>query len=371
MRIAVAHDYLTQRGGAERVVLAWARHLRPMSISTLVWDSEAVLPPAGIPVLTTPLQRSGAVRREPRIALPLLPRFARRLPVPPEADVVLVSSSGLAHALSAAQPKVVYWHTPARWLHAPDDYLLGLPAPVRAGLRLLRPHLMRADRVGLSSVAEHLCNSRHVKERLQQAYGIEATVVHPPVDPLPGDARPPACVIPDRFFLTVARRRGYKNTDLVIEAARQAGVALVTVGGYRGETPAGSSHTVLEHVTDGELKWLYQKADALVSASREDFGLTPLEANLEGTPALVAGAGGFLESVVAGVNGAFFAPESVEACAQAMRDFDPAAFSAVRCRAHATTGFSADRHVSQVRAALERALDARPREVPLGWPAAS
>src|SRR3712207_3868784 len=141
MRVAVVHDYLTQAGGAERVVRAWARALQPEPISTLVWNPAVVPAPDGVPILSTRLQRSPRRGRDPRLALPPLPPFARRLTVPASSDVVLGSSRGFAHNVRTVVRKVVYWHTPARWLHAPADYRRGLPLPIRAGLSLLRPCL--------------------------------------------------------------------------------------------------------------------------------------------------------------------------------------------------------------------------------------
>lgn len=361
MRIALVHDYLTQTGGAERVVQAWARGLQLDSISTLVWNPDVVSAPDGVPIMTTGLQRSPRLVQDPRLALPFLPRYAKRLHVPESSDVVLVSSSGFAHNVVAAVPKVVYWHSPARWLHAADDYRLGLPLPVRAGLYVLRPYLTRTDRRGVASAAAHLCNSEHVRRRLLAAYGVDAQVLHPPVEPLPGPARQPAQRLPDRFFLTVGRQRGYKNTSLVLAAAERAGVTVVSVGGTPDALSEDRGHIPLGAVSDAELKWLYAHAEALVSASREDFGLTPLEANLEGTPALVARTGGFLDSIVPGLNGSFFEPESVDACTEALSTFKKKRFHASDCRSHAEDNFSLARHVAQLDEVLSRAAAESPR----------
>jgi glycosyltransferase involved in cell wall biosynthesis len=193
------------------------------------------------------------------------------------------------------------------------------------------------------------------------AYGVDAQVLHPPVEPLPGPAKEPAQPLPDRFFLTVGRQRGYKNTSLVLAAAERAGVVVVSVGGTPDPEPGpGGHHISLGAVSDAELKWLYGHAEALVSASREDFGLTPLEANLEGTPALVARTGGFLDSIVPGLNGSFFEPESIDACAQALAAFDKKRFSASACRSHAEGNFSLAHHVSQLHDVLARATCGAP-----------
>jgi glycosyltransferase involved in cell wall biosynthesis len=56
-------------------------------------------------------------------------------------------------------------------------------------------------------------------------------------------------------------------------------------------------------VPDAELRWYYANCRAVVAVAHEDFGLTPLEGNAFGRPALVLRAGGFLDTLVEGVTG--------------------------------------------------------------------
>jgi len=72
-------------------------------------------------------------------------------------------------------------------------------------------------------------------------------------------------------------------------------------------------------VNDAQLRWLYENCRALVSASYEDFGLTPLEANTFGRPAVVLRAGGFLDTLVEGVTGVFVEEPTAAAVADAVR----------------------------------------------------
>ena len=96
--IAIAHDYLTQRGGAEKVVLAMARAFPDAPIYTLLYEPSTTFPEfASLDVRTSPLNRVGAFRRNHRAALPLLALAASRLTI--EADVVIASSSGWAHGI--------------------------------------------------------------------------------------------------------------------------------------------------------------------------------------------------------------------------------------------------------------------------------
>ena len=62
----------------------------------------------------------------------------------------------------------------------------------------------------------------------------------------------------------------------------------------------------VEGIDDAKLRWLYDHSLALVAASHEDYGLTPLEAATFGRPSIVLRAGGFLDTVRHGVTGLFF-----------------------------------------------------------------
>jgi len=63
---------------------------------------------------------------------------------------------------------------------------------------------------------------------------------------------------------------------------------------------------MLSSLSDEEMRWLYREAAALIAASYEDFGLTPLEAASNGTPSIVLRAGGFLDTMVEGETAVFF-----------------------------------------------------------------
>ena len=71
---------------------------------------------------------------------------------------------------------------------------------------------------------------------------------------------------------------------------------------------------------DDELRWLYDQCQGLVAASYEDFGLTPLEAAVFGKPSVVLAWGGFLDTVVDGLTGAFFARPEPQLIARTLRD---------------------------------------------------
>ncbi|RYB92350.1 glycosyltransferase family 4 protein [Nocardioides glacieisoli] len=316
--VAIAHDYLTQRGGAERVVLSLMRAFPGAPVHTTLYDPEGTYPEfARADIRTSPLNRVAALRRDHRLALPLLATASSRMRI--DADVVVASSSGWAHGFRTSGRTVVYCHNPARWLYQTDEYLGG-PAwrsPLGPPVLALRPLLRRWDRSAANGVDVYLANSRVVQQRIAATYDRDAELLPPPHGM---DASAPRETVPELadwepgYALVVSRLLPYKNVDAVIEAVRSTGRRLVVVG--HGPEEARLRATLPDHVrllgglSDAQLRSAYAGAGVLVAASHEDFGLTPLEAAAFGVPTVALRGGGFLETVVEGRTGLFFdAPE--------------------------------------------------------------
>ena len=123
LRVAVVHDYLTQRGGAERVVLALMEAFPGARLVTSVYNPETTFPEfAKYDVETTWLNNVGVFRKDPRRAMPLLPMVFSGVELT-DVDVVVCSSSGWSHGVRTDAPKIVYCHNPARWLYQRHHYV--------------------------------------------------------------------------------------------------------------------------------------------------------------------------------------------------------------------------------------------------------
>jgi len=302
-RIVVAHDYFTQRGGAERVALAIRAALPGKRLLTALHNPAATFREVGqYDVRTSHLQAVPGLQRDPRLALPLLPGAAGRLRVD-EADLLVCSSSGFAHGIPTAAPKLVYCHNPPRWLYQREEYLHGASSAVRRALQLLAPRLERWDQAAARTASRYLVNSSAVRDRVRSVYGIDAVLLPPPVSLDPEGPREPVPGLDPGFFLLIGRARGYKNVQLACEAFLELpGERLVVVGGL----PAGDwpdRIRGLVDVPDDQLRWLYGNCQATLAVALEDFGLTPLEGNAFGRPALCLRAGGYLDTLAEGVNG--------------------------------------------------------------------
>jgi len=364
-RVAIAHDYLTQRGGAERVVLALHRAFPEATIHTTLYDPDGTYPELrDARIVTSPIDRIGPLRRRHRAALPLLPYAVSRLRI--DADVVVASSSGWAHGVPTTGRKIVYCHAPARWLYQSEAYLRDeaeRSTKTRA-LGMLGAWLRRWDRRAAASADLYLANSTVVSERIAAAYGIDATVVSPPYGLEPSGELSPVEAIAgwadDGYLLIVSRLLPYKHVDVAVDAVRGLAERLVVVGhgpmAQRLRALAPENVIMLGELTDAELRWTYAHARALVAPGLEDFGLTPLEAATFGVPTLALRGGGYLDTIDEQVNGVFFAEPTVAALRAAISSSRTRAWDADAIRRHAEA-FSEERFHERLRAEVARFLD--------------
>jgi glycosyltransferase involved in cell wall biosynthesis len=355
--IALVHDYLTQRGGAERVVTMLHRAFPEAPIHTSLYDPAGTYPDfETMDIRTGPLDRLAFLRDNHRLALPFLaPAFSRTVV---EADVAVCSSSGWAHGARVTGRKIVYCHNPARWLYQRDEYLGDRePLAGRAVLNLFGPTLRRWDMRAAATADAYLVNSSVVRERVRRAYGIDSEIVHPPYAVDVDAPRTPPLPEPEPgFLLCVSRLLPYKNVDLVVEAATRAGEQLVIVGTgpdrERLGAAAGDNVRIVGSVTDAELRWLYANCSALVAASYEDFGLTPVEAAAFGKPAICLRAGGYLDSVRDQVSGLLVDDLDRDAFAAAFAKLRAHPWDDDAIRAHAET-FSPARFITRIREVVD------------------
>lgn len=308
--VALAHDYLTQRGGAERALLALTRAFPDATVYTSVYEADATYGEfAQHDIHTTVLQRFGPLRRNPRIALPVLAPVVERHRI--DADVTVCQSTGWSHGMPVSGAKIIYAHNTARWLYQQDEYLANLPRFYGWGLKPFAAPLRRWDRRAADTADRVVAGSGVARERIRRHWNRDAEVIYPPPGLAPDGEQTEVSGVEPGFLLSVGRLLPYKRVDVIIEAVSTLDDTRLVVVGDGPDTErlvaaAPDRVQFFPSVTDAELRWLYANAAALVTASQEDFGLTPLEAMGFGTPVVVIAAGGFLETVEPDVSGIFF-----------------------------------------------------------------
>jgi glycosyltransferase involved in cell wall biosynthesis len=356
--VALAHDYVTQRGGAERVVLSLARAFPDSTLHTTLYEPEMAFPEfTGLDLRTSPLNRWSLLRRHHRLAMPLLAPTVSRMTI--DADVVIASSSGWAHGMRTTGRKIVYCHAPARWLYQPARYAGSHQLRsriVRTATAVTGPALRAWDRRAAESADRYLVNSTAVGEAVAELYGIDATVVNPPVVLLPQGPEDAVDGVLRPFVLCVARLLPYKNVDAVIDAVAELDdVDLVVVGAgperealLQRARRSGRTH-LAGTVSDAQLRWLYANCVGLVAASYEDYGLSPLEAAAFGKPVAALRAGGYLDTVAEGRSGVFFTQPRTADIAVALDELRRTPWDTAAIVAHAE-GFSERRFIERMRA---------------------
>ncbi|MBV9607007.1 MAG: glycosyltransferase, partial [Solirubrobacterales bacterium] len=317
--IAIVHDYLNQPGGAERVVLAMAAIWPDAPIYTSLYRAGSTFPGFGAANVQVTGLHWLPVDRGFRNLFPLYPAAFRSFG-PLEHDVVISSSSGWAHSVRTGPDTfhAVYCYTPARWLYG-GEYL---GADRRKAL--LRPvvgRMQRWDRHAAGRAHLYIAISQEVRRRIARQYGVDAPVVYPPVDvdrfrPRPRGER----------LLVVSRLLPYKRVDAIVDVATRAGIGLDVVGTGPAlddlRRRAGSTVAFHGRLGDDEVTELMEACRALCVLAKEDFGITPVEANAAGKPVVAFGAGGALETVVDGVTGSFFPRHEADEILAAIRRCD-------------------------------------------------
>ena len=315
--VALVHDYLNQRGGAERVVLAMTDIWPDAPIYTSLYRPESTFTEFRRRHVRTSWLQKLPVDASFRALLPLYPAAMRDLG-PVDADVVISSSSGWAHAVRTApgSTHIVYCHSPARWLYRGQEYFQR-----RSPHELALSPLRRWDRRAAHRPDRYIANAHNVADRIRSVYGLDAAVVHPPVDTDRFTPRPRG----DRL-LVVSRLLGYKRIDLVVQAAREMGIGLDVVGAgpelERLRALAGPHTTFHGEVDDDAVVELMEQCYAFCFPGHEDFGIAPVEANAAGKPVVAFAAGGALESMRAGVTASFFRRQSVDSLVEAIRNIE-------------------------------------------------
>ncbi|QEV99023.1 glycosyltransferase family 4 protein [Microbacterium caowuchunii] len=312
----LVHEWLSRHGGSENVFEVLSR-VFPDAERFCLWnDSDGRFQDVRQTLLAkTPLRRSKAA------AVPFMPLAWRHLPRT-DADWVLCSSHLFAHharfgGLARDAPKLVYAHTPARYVWIPELDGRG----DRLGARAVSALLKSVDRKRAQEPVAIAANSAFIAQRIARTWERESVVIHPPVDVAAYAAAPTEltttrdrrtlAALPPEFLLGVSRFVPYKRLDRVIEAGRASGLPVVLAGSGPDEPRlraiAERHSEQIVFVTDPSasvLAELYRRSLALVFPAIEDFGIMPVEAMATGTPVVASAAGGTAETVIDGVTGA-------------------------------------------------------------------
>ena len=360
MKVALVHDWLNQRGGAEDVLETLVGFYPDSPIYTSLYAPD-IMPDAyrqwDIRTLWTDKLPRIHTHHQPYLALYPLAWDGLDLS---DYDVILSNKSGFCHGVRHDDRTlhVCYCLAPTRYVWQPDAYIAreGFSREVELGLRPLIAMLRRWDLMAARRVDEFIAISTEIQARIKRFYGRDSVIIFPPVD----TARfQPSNVVED-YFLVVSRLIPYKRIDLAVEAATKLGVPLKVAGKGRDldqlKARAGSTVEFLGYVPDDQLPDLMARCKAFIFPGLEDFGITPVQAQAAGRPVIAYRGGGALDTVIPGKTGELFDAMTVDSLMAVMRDFDASAYDVRQIRAHAEQ-FDTAVFEREITRCVERAWD--------------
>lgn len=337
MKVAIVHDYIKEYGGAERVLEALSEIYPYAPIYTAFCDTSST---AYEHFKNKKIISSwfNLIPFASKLASPL--RFLTPLIWGgfdfSKYDIVISSSSWYINkGYKKDKDKFVeicYCHTPPRWLYGYVTSVNFQKYTVVRAYALIVGHFLRMyDFNRAQKVDYFIANSKEVQARIKKFYRRDSTVIYPPVS-LPSVKSLPK----EDYYFIVSRIVGAKGLELAVEAAVKAGFKLKIAGspaGYAFEEEklikkSKGKVEFLGQVSDEDLSILYTKAKGFLALAKdEDFGITPVEAMLAGTPVIAFNGGGYKETVIEGKTGILFDDYSVDGLITAIKKFEKIKFN--------------------------------------------
>lgn len=341
MKLALAHDYLIQMGGGERVVAAMHTAHPKAPIYTSAVDRSGLFAAFhDADIRTSWMQRLPFITHHAHFKkyFAIYP-LAFRSMHPLEADIAWISCSTFAKFIKfpPSTRTVCYLHNTTRFLWQTDKYL---DYEVRPGftnslVRRFLPAMREADLAATSAMNLLIANSENVRQRIRHCYSLDAAVINPPVE----IQRFAVSTQEDGYYLIVSRLLGYKQIDLAIRAFNANGKRLIIVGDgpYLSNLRSLAANNIefAGRLSDDAITERYARCRALILPGEEDFGITPVEAMACGKPVIAFARGGALETVQAAETGVLFHEPTVDSLLDAVTRCEAATWNPHAIRSHA------------------------------------
>jgi glycosyltransferase involved in cell wall biosynthesis len=245
-------------------------------------------------------------------------------------DLIISNSHAVAKGVLTAPHQLHICYAPARNLkYAYEDRDFYPHGKISGFIQdILLTFIRMWDHVATRRPNLTITLSRYVRDWYRVKHGIDSVVIYPPVDvcKFGGKYREDK----DEYYITVGRLEPYKNMHLVVQAMTLLNKKLLVVGTgtemERLKKMAGPTIEFLGYQNSDEVAALVSRAKVFVFASREDFGIAPVEAQACGTPVIAYGQGGVLETIC-GLDqerptGYFFYEQTVDSLVDTIQEFE-------------------------------------------------
>ncbi|MBI2453455.1 glycosyltransferase [Candidatus Peregrinibacteria bacterium] len=356
LKIAIVCDWLTNFGGAERVIFSLHRLFPDAPIYTSLFNETSMKPFCDTKIYISSFQKLPFFKRYHQFFIHFMPHIFENFDLSAY-DIVISSCHSCSKGI-ITKPRtlhICYCHSPTRylWDHW-QEYIhqYRLPKLVERCFMKSMHRLRIWDRFAADRVDAYVANSRFVADRIHKFYRKKSHVIHPPLEI---ERFSPSKNIGD-FFLAAGRLVPYKRFDLLVEVFNNNGFKLKICGdGYQyGALKREAKDTIefLGNVSDDTLKDLMSQCRAFLFPQCEDFGIAPLEAMASGRPVIAYRAGGALETVIDEKTGIFFDAQTPESFNDALQRFEKMSFDPKAIRRHAE-GFSEKRFQKEFMSFIE------------------
>jgi glycosyltransferase involved in cell wall biosynthesis len=358
MKIALVHDYLTQRGGAERVFELLCKRYPEADIFTSLYDAQKSIDLGERIINTTFLQKIPGATKYFRMLAPLYFPAFRSLDLQ-DYDLIISSSTSFAKAVRKKPQArhICFCHNVTRFLWDTETYLREY-GDYRYFAPLIEKVFQIIRNLDLKYAQEpdlYIANSSIVAQRIEKIYHKQAIVVNYPIDTnnfVFSNTK-------EEYYLASARMISYKRLDIIVEAFNWLGWNLLISGDgpeqEKLKAQALPNIQFLGHVSDRERKDLFSKAKSIIVAALEDYGLVPVEANASGTPVIAYGAGGVLDTQIPGKTGVFFQRQTPCSLQAALLEAGGISWDYENIRNHAVSKFSEQSFFGKVERIIDQA----------------
>ncbi len=380
MKVALVCDWLTEVGGAEKVLLEFHKLFPDALIYTSQYREGRIDWFKGTEIKTGYLQHFPVWTR--RLIAPLRQNYFKNLDLS-EYDLVISVTGCDAKLIKTNGIHLCYCHVPTQYYWGKrDEYLknpgFGILNPLaRSVFKKMLPKLRETDYAAAKNPDKYLTISNYAKQEIKTFYKREASIVNPPVNTdifaqvvdnyntkkrksqtkklynktikmqisQAAKSEQKFCTnlqnvenlgilakvvakYPDGFYLNFSRQVNWKRLDLAVKCCKKLNMPLVLVGNgpenSRLKKLAKGSDSIMfiDSLPQTDLAMLASLAKAFIFPSEEPFGIAPVEALSAGCPVIAYKGGGALDYIKDGKNGVFFDKQDEKSLEKILKKFD-------------------------------------------------
>jgi glycosyltransferase involved in cell wall biosynthesis len=333
MKIAIVHEFLHSKGGAENVLKEVISIFPEADIFCLNYR-EKILEDLKIKKVNSSFitQLPAFLKFKTKFFLPFFPMLIEDFDLN-EYDLVISLSNSFAHGVltNPDTVHVCYYHSPMRY--AWDSYFSYIEENkfnfiTKFFVKNIIAKLRRWDLIASNRPDFRIANSQTVSNRIKKYYRQNTDkIIFPPVEnhPISKDFQK------QEFYIVVSRLSAYKKIDHAVKACVKLGKKLKVIGeGPEIENLKKFANSNIEFLgrLDDDAKFVeLQKAKAFLFPGIDDFGIAPVEAMMVGTPVIAFGQGGATETVIQNKTGLLYSNQSIDCLKETIIEFEKKADS--------------------------------------------